>query len=96
MCAHECSVHRGQKRASDALKLELQVVSCQTGLLVTELRLSARAEYALHDRAIIPARKSLLVHIVPNFLETVKTKAGSVFSVGAGTFNGPQGLALSC
>ena len=30
-CAHECSVQRGQKRAANPLKLELQVfVSCWT------------------------------------------------------------------
>jgi hypothetical protein len=46
---HVCSTHRGQKRASDPLELELQaLVSCSTQVLGTELRSSARTARTLN------------------------------------------------
>lgn len=37
VCAHECSAHRGQKRALDPLELEFHaVMSCLIGVLGTE------------------------------------------------------------
>jgi len=50
-----CGAHKGQKRASDLLELELQVVvGCLMWVLGTELRSFARAANTLNCRAVSP------------------------------------------
>ena len=58
VCVCVCGVHGGQKRVSDPLELELQVVvSRLMWVLVTELRSSTRAARALNTLATSPAPK---------------------------------------
>lgn len=50
VCAYKCSAHRGQKRSSDLLELELQsVVGHLMWVRETELKSSARTMSA-HNR----------------------------------------------
>lgn len=49
LCAHKSRAHEGQKKGTDLLKVQLQVVSFLTWMVGTEVRPSARAVPALNN-----------------------------------------------